>query len=64
MRSRRRICVNTINQDQPDVFQPREAALPSGPDRKWRFPAGAVSVLDAYELSRLAHPNDTFLIKA
>jgi hypothetical protein len=45
-----------VNQDQPDVFQPREAALPSGPDRKWRFPAGAVSVLDAYELSRLAPP--------
>jgi hypothetical protein len=45
-----------VNQDQPDVFQPREATLPSGPDRKWRFPASTVSVLDEYELSRLAPP--------
>jgi len=32
-----------LNQDQPDVFHPREAALPS--DLKWRFPAGSVSAV-------------------
>ena len=35
-----------VNQDQPDVFQPREAALPTGPDGAWRFPAGSVSVVE------------------
>jgi alpha-L-arabinofuranosidase len=35
-----------VNQDQPDVFKPREAALPSGPDPTWRFPAGSVSVIE------------------
>ena len=29
-----------VSQDQPDVFKPRESALPPGPDAKWRFPAG------------------------
>jgi alpha-L-arabinofuranosidase len=35
-----------VNQDQPDVFKPREAVLPSGPDPTWRFPAGSVSVVE------------------
>jgi hypothetical protein len=35
-----------VNQDQPDVFKPREATLPSGPDPAWRFPAGSVSVVE------------------
>ena len=35
-----------VNQDQPDVFKPREAALPPGPDPTWRFPAGSVSVVE------------------
>jgi alpha-L-arabinofuranosidase len=32
-----------VNQDQPDIFHPREAALPV--DGKWRFPAGSVSAV-------------------
>jgi alpha-N-arabinofuranosidase len=32
-----------VNQDQPDIFRPREAALPA--DGKWRFPAGSVSAV-------------------
>ena len=35
-----------VNQDQPDVFKPREAALPSVPGATWRFPAGSVSVVE------------------
>ena len=35
-----------VNQDQPNVFQPKEAALPSGPAPKWRFPAGSVTVVE------------------
>jgi hypothetical protein len=35
-----------VNQDQPDVFQPRESALPPGPQPKWRFPAGAVAAVE------------------
>lgn len=35
-----------VNQDQPDVFQPRESALPSGPSLRWRFPPGSVSVIE------------------
>ena len=35
-----------VNQDQPDIFQPREAALPPGPAPKWRFPAGSVSAVE------------------
>ena len=33
-----------VNQDQPDIFKPREAALPVG--QAWRFPAGSVSVVE------------------
>ncbi|MGJ0505914.1 MAG: hypothetical protein ACR652_02020 [Methylocystis sp.] len=32
-----------VNEDQPDVFRPREWALTSG---AWRFPAGSVSVVE------------------
>jgi alpha-L-arabinofuranosidase len=35
-----------VNQDQPDVFQPRESALPSGPAAKWRFPAASVTAIE------------------
>jgi len=35
-----------VSQDQPDVFKPREIALPPGPAPKWRFPAGSVSVVE------------------
>lgn len=35
-----------VNQDQPDVFKPREVDLPARPDVKWRFPAGSVSVVE------------------
>jgi alpha-L-arabinofuranosidase len=35
-----------VSQDQPDVFKPRQAAMPSGPDAKWRFPARSVSVVE------------------
>ncbi|HYW41566.1 MAG TPA: alpha-L-arabinofuranosidase [Bryobacteraceae bacterium] len=35
-----------VNQDQPDVFKPRETALPPGPVPKWRFPAGSVSAVE------------------
>ena len=35
-----------VNQDQPNVFQPREAALPIDPIPKWRFPATSVSVVE------------------
>jgi alpha-L-arabinofuranosidase len=35
-----------VSQDQPDVFKPREAALPAGPVPKWRFPAGSVSAVE------------------
>jgi alpha-L-arabinofuranosidase len=35
-----------VNQDQPDIFQPREAPLPAGPEGAWRFPAGSVSVVE------------------
>jgi hypothetical protein len=35
-----------VNQDQPDVFKPREAALPPGPTPKWRFPSGSVSAVE------------------
>jgi hypothetical protein len=33
-----------VNQDQPDVFQPRETQLPA--DLTWRFPAGSVSAIE------------------
>jgi alpha-L-arabinofuranosidase len=35
-----------VSQDQPEIFKPREAALPSGADPTWRFPAGSVSVVE------------------
>ena len=35
-----------VNQDQPNVFQPREVALPAGRSADWRFPAGSVSVVE------------------
>jgi alpha-N-arabinofuranosidase len=35
-----------VNQDQPDVFRPSEAGLPTGPEPKWRFPAGSVSAVE------------------
>jgi hypothetical protein len=35
-----------VDQDQPDVFRPRESALPPGPQPKWRFPAGAVTAVE------------------
>jgi alpha-N-arabinofuranosidase len=34
-----------VNQDQPDVFQPREATLPPGRP-SWKFPAGSVSAVE------------------
>ena len=33
-----------VNRDQPDIFKPRESALPAG--GKWRFPAGSVSAVE------------------
>jgi hypothetical protein len=35
-----------VDQDQPDVFRPRESALPPGPQPKWRFPAGSVTAVE------------------
>lgn len=35
-----------VGLDQPEVFKPREIALPPGPAPKWRFPAGSVSVVE------------------
>jgi alpha-N-arabinofuranosidase len=35
-----------VNNDQPDVFKPREVPLPPGPTLKWRFPAGSVSAVE------------------
>jgi alpha-L-arabinofuranosidase len=35
-----------VSSDQPDIFKPREIALPSGPAPKWRFPAGSVSAVE------------------
>jgi alpha-L-arabinofuranosidase len=35
-----------VNQDQPEIFQPREAVLPPGPSPAWRFPAGSVSAVE------------------
>jgi alpha-L-arabinofuranosidase len=35
-----------VSQDQPDVFKPRDAALPAGAVPKWRFPAGSVSAVE------------------
>jgi alpha-L-arabinofuranosidase len=35
-----------VNQDQPDIFKPREVVLPPGPGPKWRFPAGSVTAVE------------------
>jgi alpha-N-arabinofuranosidase len=35
-----------VNQDQPDVFRPRESSLAPGPQPKWRFPAGSVAAVE------------------
>ncbi len=35
-----------VNQDQPEIFQPREAALAAGPAPRCRFPAGSVSAVE------------------
>ncbi len=35
-----------VGLDQPEIFKPREAALPAGPAPKWTFPAGSVSVVE------------------
>jgi alpha-L-arabinofuranosidase len=35
-----------VSSDQPDVFKPREVALPAGPAPRWRFPAGSVSAVE------------------
>jgi alpha-L-arabinofuranosidase len=35
-----------VNVEQPDVFRPREAALPPGPVPRWRFPAGSVTAVE------------------
>jgi alpha-L-arabinofuranosidase len=35
-----------VDQDQPDVFKPRESALPAGPAVKWRFPAASVTAVE------------------
>ncbi len=35
-----------VNVDQPDVFKPREAALPPGAVPRWRFPAGSVTAVE------------------
>ena len=33
-----------VSQDQPEIFKPQENAL--GAEAKWRFPAGAVAVVE------------------
>lgn len=35
-----------VNQDQPDVFTPREKTLGNGAVFKWKFPAASVSVVE------------------
>ena len=35
-----------VDQDQPEVFKPREAALPAGPMPQWRFAPGSVCVIE------------------
>jgi len=35
-----------VNQDQPDVFQPRTTEFPSGAPPKWRFQAGSVAAVE------------------
>jgi hypothetical protein len=35
-----------VNQDQPNVFQPRERAIPAGQSPTWRFPAASVTAVE------------------
>jgi len=35
-----------VDQDQPDVFKPKEAALPANPVPQWRFPPGSVCAIE------------------
>jgi len=35
-----------VDQDQPDVFKPKEAALPSSPAPRWRFAPGSVCAIE------------------
>ena len=35
-----------VNQDEPDVFRPRERSLGGGPVFRWRFPARSVSAVE------------------
>jgi len=35
-----------VNQDQPNVFQPRERAIPAGQSLTWRFPAASVTAVE------------------
>jgi alpha-L-arabinofuranosidase len=35
-----------VTLDEPDVFQPVDAALPNAPVLNWRFPAGAVAAVE------------------
>jgi hypothetical protein len=35
-----------VNENQPDVFAPRETALPPGREVKWRFASGAVAAVE------------------
>jgi alpha-L-arabinofuranosidase len=38
----------TVSQDQPDVFIPKETPLGPGPMVTWRFPAASVSAMELY----------------
>lgn len=35
-----------VDEDQPEIFQPKETALPTGPAPQWRFPPGSVSAIE------------------
>ena len=35
-----------VNQDQPEVFTPREKPLPAGPELRWSFPPTSVSAVE------------------
>jgi alpha-L-arabinofuranosidase len=35
-----------VGLDQPEIFKPQETALAAGPEPKWVFPAGSVSVVE------------------
>ncbi len=36
----------SVNEDQPTIFAPKEKALPPGPPFSWSFPAGSVCVVE------------------